>query len=236
MTLLIEHGDSSDEYEAVALADDPERAATHSTVIFRRRATRPTRRAVLHLRDLSSSFVPPDMARWYNDRGFHFYVADVADHADTGGGRRGARARVAPFESLDAACRHLRDQDGIDAIILSAQDAAAPTAAMWCDARSGQGQVEALLLTSPDFSRLPREGLNIGCPVLIVTVESRPERNRRPRRGRESVRLGQHVTWLNLPPADVEPAVTAAGRRRLFDELGRWLGAYMYGQVRDQLL
>lgn len=236
MTLLTEHSDSADEYEAVALPIDPECAAAHPTVIFRRRATRPTRRAVLHLRDLSCSFASPDMARWYNDRGFHFYVADLAEHGDMGAGRRGARTRLAPFGSLDAACRHLRDQDGIDAIILSAQDASVMTAAMWCDARNGQGQVEALLLANPDFSRLPREGLDIACPVLVVTMEGKPDRDRRSRRGRESVRLGQHVTWLNLPAADAEPALTASGHRRLFDEMGRWLGAYMYGQVRDQLL
>ncbi len=28
----------------------------------------------------------------------------------------------------------------------------------------------------------------------------------------------------------------AADRRQFFDEMGRWLGAYMYGGVRDQLL
>jgi hypothetical protein len=29
---------------------------------------------------------------------------------------------------------------------------------------------------------------------------------------------------------------TAAERRRLFDELGRWLSAYLSAQIRDQLL
>ena len=48
------------------------------------------------------------------------------------------------------------------------------------------------------------------------------------------LQLGGHVTWLRLPAG---PAVDdTAGRRQFFDELGRWLGAYMYGHVRDQLL
>jgi hypothetical protein len=51
--------------------------------------------------------------------------------------------------------------------------------------------------------------------------------------------LGQHVTWLFLDDALESGSATARpgpGRRRLFDEMGRWLGAYMYGKARDQLL
>jgi hypothetical protein len=33
-----------------------------------------------------------------------------------------------------------------------------------------------------------------------------------------------------------EGTATADVRRRFFDEMGRWFGAYMYGRVRDQLL
>jgi hypothetical protein len=52
------------------------------------------------------------------------------------------------------------------------------------------------------------------------------------------------VTWLQIDAIAGSEAGIRAGadalptpqRRRLFDEMGRWLGAYMYGQVRDQLL
>lgn len=37
-------------------------------------------------------------------------------------------------------------------------------------------------------------------------------------------------------PYAMRHCATPDARRRLFDEMGRWLGAYMYGQVRDQLL
>jgi hypothetical protein len=52
-----------------------------------------------------------------------------------------------------------------------------------------------------------------------------------------AAQLGSHVTRLHLPELDgrAGPA-DAAGRQLFFDELGRWLGAYMYGSVRDQLL
>jgi hypothetical protein len=52
-----------------------------------------------------------------------------------------------------------------------------------------------------------------------------------------TVRLGPHVTWLRLEEGLEDQAPDPSGdRRRFFDELGRWLGAYMYGKVRDQLL
>ena len=54
---------------------------------------------------------------------------------------------------------------------------------------------------------------------------------------RATMRLGEHVTWLKLAgglPGQALP--DGAGRRRVFDELGRWLSAYLSGQIRDQLL
>jgi len=63
---------------------------------------------------------------------------------------------------------------------------------------------------------------------------------------RGGLQLGGHVTWLRLPSGTGEaPAPQAVHhghqehhteQRGYFDELGRWLGAYMYGPVRDQLL
>jgi hypothetical protein len=43
------------------------------------------------------------------------------------------------------------------------------------------------------------------------------------------LQLGSHVTWLALADADTD-------QRQFLTELGRWLGAYMYGSVLDQLL
>ena len=169
----------------------------------------------------------------------------------------------AGFAALDAACRHLRQADGIDAIILSAQGDAASAAALWCHARRAVRPVDALILSNPDFGKGMRGRLDIACPVLVISAAG-PEgsraaasrADRRERRGAGGLRLGQHVTWLHLDQ-DPRPAVgheaprpaagqegqtakgaadVAAARKRLFDEMGRWLGAYMYGQVRDQLL
>jgi hypothetical protein len=60
---------------------------------------------------------------------------------------------------------------------------------------------------------------------------------RRHRPGPAAAQLGSHVTWLQLPSADGRTEQAEGARRQLFfNELGRWLGAYMYGSVRDQLL
>ena len=49
--------------------------------------------------------------------------------------------------------------------------------------------------------------------------------------------LGGHVTWLQLPGSSSQPYLAeGADRRAFFDAIGRWLGAYMYGQLHDQLL
>jgi len=261
MGLMTDRGGPSDEYEVVALPTAQGAASlSPGAAVFLRRSARPSRRAVLHLHDLTGSFAPADLVRWYNERGFHFYVTDldVREPQDGGGRRRQARSWQSCFGALDAACQHLRQADGIDAIILSAQHAGAAAAAQWCDARGTACPVDALILASPDFGKAARGRLDIACPVLVISARPAPQAGRdraarRAARGAGAIRLGQHVTWLYL---DEEPAAACTGpqaqqawpagaplsaqlspqRRRLFDEMGRWLGAYMYGQVRYQLL
>jgi len=209
--------------------------------VFVRRSARPSRRAVLHVHEIADSLAPADLVRWYNERGFHFYLTDVGLRQPAQAGRRGsARAQPPAFSALDAACAHLREKDGIDAIILSADGSTALSAAQWCDARSGSHKVDALILSSPEFGR-ERVRLDIRCPVLVISPDGPSRGARRDRRGAESVRLGQHVTWLRIdalgePSAAAPPVGSAPSSRRLFEEMGRWLGAYMYGQLRDQFL
>ena len=223
MGLMTDYGGPAGEYEAVALP-----VRSESSAVFVRRSTRPSRRAVLHLHELTDSLAPADLVHWYNERGFHFYLTDIVTRQLAQPGRHGpARSQPSAFGALDAACAHLQQADGIDAIILSAQGPAALIAAQWCDARPVSRPVEAVILSNPDFGR-DRIRLDIPCPVLVISAARPWHDTRRERRRGEAVRLGQHVTWLQIGPAPQ--------RRRLFDEMGRWLGAYMYGQVRDQLL
>jgi len=266
MGLITENDGAMNGYEAVELPPDPVVDQRLSAAIFRRPSALPSRRAVLYPQCLGDSFVPEDLASWYTARGFHFYVADLRppghkDQADGSKrprrGRQNRKALAACFAGLDLASVYLREVDGVGSLIVSAHGAGAVTAALWCDARRDKKPADALILASPAFRRRQRRPLDIACPVLIVTGPGSPgdwpardaSSGDVPRRaGRKCAGFGAHVTWLHLavgPAAGAEPASraqtadggrVAADRRRFFDEMGRWLGAYMYGQVRDQLL
>ena len=50
-------------------------------------------------------------------------------------------------------------------------------------------------------------------------------------------RLGRRVTCLRIEDAMHDLVLSARPvRKQVYDELGRWLGAYLSGQVRDRLL
>ena len=248
MGLITERGSAADGYEAVPVPLASGEATEGTGAMLHRRSALPSRRSVLYLHCRPDTFVPEDLAGWYTERGFHFYVADLRPQE----GQRADRSQAARFARLDAACRFLREAEGHDMIILTADAADTATAAQWCDARRETGGPDALILSSPVFGRRLRRGLDIGCPVLVLSpAGSRPGGRLRPRRAKEpgAVRLGPHVTWLRLDSgldgrADEEGGAGGAGqapdgiadRRQFFDEMGRWLGAYMYGGVRDQLL
>jgi hypothetical protein len=206
-------------------------------VILRRRSELPSRRCVLYLHCQRDPFVPEDLVLWYTERGFNFYVADLRPPEDRPARRRARPGHGERIARLDAACRHLREAEGIDMIIVSAHGAGALTAALWCDARRDAGSADALILTRPAFGRRLRRGLDITCPVLVLSPAGVTPRRAARRRTDGAVRLGPHVTWLGLADGlDGRTPDAPEGRRRFFDEMGRWLGAYMYGSVRDQLL
>jgi hypothetical protein len=230
--------------------DPGEAVREGSGLMLWRRSALPTRRCVLYLHCDRAAAVPEDLVAWYTERGFHFYVVDLSPQDRAGRpGRKPAQApgRSECFAGLDAACHHLRDVEEIDMIILIAHSADALTAALWCDARRDAGLADALILLSPAFGRLRRD-LDVACPVLVMSPSSGPETGggsagrltTRMRRKNDTatVGLGPHMTWLRLEDGLETRDGGAEGpdRSRFFDELGRWLGAYMYGQVRDQLL
>jgi hypothetical protein len=248
MGLITERGSAADGYEAVPVPLAPGEAADSGAAMLRRRSALPSRRSVLYLHCRPDTFVPEDLVGWYTERGFHFYVADLRPEE----GQRTRMSRAGRFAGLDAACRCLREAEGHDMIILTADSADAATAAQWCDARRETGGPDALILSSPAFGRRLRQGLDIGCPVLVLSpAGGQPGGRLRPRRSKDlrAIKLGPHVTWLRLDTGldgQAEGAGKADGggreagenadRRQFFDEMGRWLGAYMYGGVRDQLL
>ena len=93
--------------------------------------------------------------------------------------------------------------------------------------------------------RRVRRGLDISCPVLVLCPSedwdapgvtgvrlALPGADARP-----TIRLGAHLTWLRVDGGQPGQALPrGAARRLVFDELARWLSAYLSGQIRDQLL
>jgi hypothetical protein len=290
MTVGTGQNGAIDGYEAIEASPGRPAASRPATAMFRRRSAQPSRRAVLHLRVNGAAPAPADLASWYTERAFHFYLAGLRLPARTGQlARKPARTLAATFAELDATCAYLRDVDGMTTVIVAADGIGALAAALWCDARRSAEPADALILQNPDFGEKPRLSLDIACPVLVLSgaaEQAAPARRRRQQRHQPSagaIRLGSHVTWLRIPaqgqadladeadtqplavtmangtaaggkPASAKPAsakrasgkpaadgptadgATAADRSRYFDEMGRWLGAYMYGSVRDQLL
>jgi hypothetical protein len=215
-----------------------------SMALFRRRSVLASRRGVLHLQSARDTPAPADLGTWFTERGFHFYVAALRWPRPPGRIRpRGGRALAAAFAELDARCEQLRTADGIENVIVIAHGDGALAAAMWCTAPPSGSRPDALILYAPSFGRgrrAARRGLDIPCPVLVIGGTDRRRRWRR--RGAATapaaaIHLGSHVTWLRPADGEARPdAREPEDRSRFFNEMGRWLGAYMYGQARDQLL
>jgi alpha-beta hydrolase superfamily lysophospholipase len=228
---------------------------------------RPSGRGVIYVLCRGDDFVADDVVSWYTDRGFRFYAADLREVGRQGSSPRDSKAAAedldACFGYLDAAVAHLRHADAVDTTVMCAHSAGALIAALWCHARRGRRPADALILGRPHLARghlagrpawrgspmiasaqrRLRQGLDISCPVLVMCPPADRETaggllaSRVLGRGRATIRLGEHVTWLDLaagPPGQPQPS--PAERRRYFDELSRWLGAYLSGQIRDQLL
>jgi hypothetical protein len=207
----------------------PGQPAGQGTGLLRRRSAQPSRRAVLHVQAAGEPGVPADLAAWYTERALHVYVARIRLPGRALRGRWRARKLAAVFADLDAAAGQLRQADGIDSVIVTAHGRGAVAAALWRDLR-GATAADALILYAPALAARPSLSLGIDCPVLVVSDaigESGPAGSR----------LGAHVTWLRMAEGEGPQGMAeGADRRVLLRELGRWLGAYMYGQARDQLL
>jgi alpha-beta hydrolase superfamily lysophospholipase len=278
MSLVMDVQGAAEGYEAVALPlllEEPPGTRGLDGAVLRRRSARPTKRAVIYLHAMNDAFVPPDLASWYTERGFHFYVADLRRLDDPG--RPAAESHAEELGEylacLDTAVRHVREADGIETVVLCAHASGAIIAALWCHARRASQPADALILASPSLRggswlaqtvgrrltpprrrtppllavarRRVRRGLDISCPVLVLCPSEDWDapggtggRLALPGTGaRATIRLGAHVTWLSLDGAQPGQALPGGAARRLvFDELARWLSAYLSGQIRDQLL
>ncbi len=208
----------------------------------------------MHVQATGDPVVPADLAAWFTERSCHFYLFGLRLPASVRPWRSASRAAERAFAELDAVCAHVREADGVEHVIVSAQGRAAAVAARWCDRRSGsepgrdaqsaprRATADALILYQPWWPAGARVELDISCPVLVMSGES--SRSLRPlRRPGVAVHLGGHVTSVQLPeyaglarPAGLAGVAGGPASPAFFAELGRWLGAYLDGQWAGQPL
>ena len=156
MGLIMDVHGAAEGYEAVTLPlllEEP--SGTHGLdgAVLRRRSARPTKRAVIYLHCMNDAFVPADLASWYTERGFHFYVADLRRLDDPGrpAAENHAEELGEYLACLDTAVRHVREADGIETVVLCAHASGAIIAALWCHARRASQPADALVLASPSL-------------------------------------------------------------------------------------
>ena len=217
-----------------------------TTGMVRLSSAQATRRAVLYVQEVGDPPVPGDLANWFTERGFQFYIAGVRLPLGALSARNAERDLRAVFADLDAAAACLRGPDGMVSVVVTARGRGAFAAALWSASRAAtEGrQADALVLSAPAWPAHVILQLDITCPVLIIEGEidgagsqrTRPPRQGRLRPGKSSRNcapstLGRHVTWIALADADSD-----TDQPLFLTELGRWLGAYMYGLERDRLL
>ena len=237
MGLITDVHGAAEGYEAVTLPllmEEPSGTGLDGAVL-RRRSARPTKRAVIYLHCMTDSFVPADLAAWYTDRGFHFYVADLRGLGDPH--RPAAESHAEELGEylacLDTAVRHIREADshrdrgplrtrqrGDHRGTLVPRPAQQPggmrcvlaspslRGGSWLARTVGRRVTVPSRRTPPLLTvarRRVRRGLDISCPVLVLCP---PEDWDAPgasgllalpaTRGKATIRLGAHVTWLRL--------------------------------------
>ncbi len=225
-------------------------AARPASPLFRLRSAQPSQRAVVHVQATGDPVVPADLAAWFTERSCHFYLFGLRlPAASLRPWRSASRAAERAFSELDAVCAHVREADGVEHVIVSAQGRAAAIAARWCDRRDGaehgrdepaaprQPAADALILYQPVWPPWVSVRLDISAPVLVLSAGS-SRRLPALRRPGAAAHLGSHVTCVQLPEyaglAGLAAASGPAGRAFLA-ELGRWLDAYLYRQPAGQL-
>ena len=122
--------------------------------LVRRRADRPTRRAVLYVHGFVDYFFQTHLADFFVDNGWDFYALDLRKYG------RSLLPHQTPnfalsltdyYPELDEAARIIRDQDGHDQLLVAGHSTGGLITALWAHSRQGRGLVDGLFLNSPFF-------------------------------------------------------------------------------------
>jgi alpha-beta hydrolase superfamily lysophospholipase len=139
-------------YEAIELPLGTDEEGEVVATLVRRRATDPSRRAVLYVHGFVDYFFQKHLADFYVERGFDFYALDLRKYG------RSLRPHQTPnfvrslseyFTEIDEAVRIAREEDGHDVLLVNGHSTGGLVAALWADRVRGKGVLDGLFLNSP---------------------------------------------------------------------------------------
>lgn len=122
--------------------------------LVRRRAERPTGRAVLYVHGFVDYFFQTHLADFFADRGWDFYALDLRKYG------RSLLPHQTPnfcqdlsdyFPELDAAAKIIRADDGHDTMLAMGHSTGGLITSLWAHARRDAGIIDGLFLNSPFF-------------------------------------------------------------------------------------
>ena len=122
--------------------------------LVRRRADKPSRRAVLYVHGFVDYFFQTHLADFFVENGWDFYALDLRKY-----GRsllehqtpNFCRSLTDYYPELDEAARIIRQVDGHDQMLVAGHSTGGLITSLWSHSRRGQGIVDGLFLNSPFF-------------------------------------------------------------------------------------
>ncbi|MEW2383405.1 alpha/beta hydrolase [Micromonospora sp. NPDC047707] len=148
--------------------------------LVRRRADRPTRRAVLYVHGFVDYFFQTHLADFFVERGWDFYALDLRKY-----GRSLLPHQTPNFcldldeylPELDAAAEIIREDDGHDIVLGMGHSTGGLIISLWAHARRDAGLLDGLFLNSPFFDlNLPWVLRRPGAAAVARLAGSAPKR------------------------------------------------------------
>ncbi|MGN9777934.1 alpha/beta hydrolase [Micromonospora sp. H33] len=188
------------ERQTIDLGTDDEGPVVATLV--RRRADRPTGRAVLYVHGFVDYFFQTHLADFFAERGWDFYALDLRKYG------RSLLPHQTPnfcldlaeyFPELDAAAKIVREDDGHDIVLGMGHSTGGLIISLWAHARRDAGLVDGLFLNSPFFDlNLPWVLRRPGAAAVARLARSAPKRVVRPGLGTvygESIHADHRGEW-----------------------------------------
>jgi alpha-beta hydrolase superfamily lysophospholipase len=189
-------------YERQTIELGPDDEGPVVATLVRRRARRPTTRAVLYVHGFNDYFFQAHLADHYVDRGFDFYAIDLRKYG------RSLLPHQTPnfihrisdyFPELDEAARIIREEDGHDRLLVNAHSTGGLITALWTHHARDADVVDAMFLNSPFFelnvARLTRQTMG---PLFGAITRFRPYAKVRSRVSTvygHSIHADHHGEW-----------------------------------------